>query len=231
MVVGDSIMQSAEPGLAAALEATGVAHVVYDDAMPGWGLVNHSPTRNLDYDWRSQWPSLIEHYRPELVVGMWTWDDDIAQADPAYYSRVLKQALSILLDRGDGLDGVMLLAVPALDPSPGYLAFYRSTGWTRQLTVSGLEAAGAAWDHLASSVAQQEDGRVVYSTATVAAGTRGRATDGVHFCPAGAVVLGAAVAGQLASLLHLAQPSPGWQPRVAMDPFYAVQPGLCPRPT
>jgi Rod binding domain-containing protein len=244
MVIGDSVMSSAEPGMADALNATGAGTVVFNDATLGWGLVNHSPTRPLDYDWRSQWPALIARYHPDLVVGFWSWDDDVARDDPNGYSQVLDQAISVLLTPGNGVAGVILYQMPALDPTASYLAFYRSTGWTSDTTAAAVEQARESWNTVVAGAARQHPGQVLFSTASsgidpggvfatflpsfAPPGARARAVDGVHVCPAGAIGFGESLVKQLEAMFKLPAPAAGWQDEVSRDPSYDLEPALCP---
>lgn len=221
-------MRSAEPGVAAALEATGVARIVDDDSTLGWGLANHSTTRLVNYDWRRRLPLVIAQYHPELVIAMWSWDDDVAKSDPTAYLQTLDQALSLLLTPGNGVDGVVLLRFPQLAPPPASLALYRSTGWTSQSSVAGVEAARKAWNALAAQAAAGRPSQVLFSNASTVVDSAGRAVDRVHLCPSGAALLGQAVTDELAQVLSLPPPRSGWQAGVAGDPRYEVQPGLCP---
>ena len=54
LVIGDSVMDDAEPGLAAALQSTGVVRVT-NTAAPWWGLTTSH--------WQGDWPALIARVR------------------------------------------------------------------------------------------------------------------------------------------------------------------------
>ncbi len=104
MTFGDSIMGYAELGIRAALDRTGDVRV-FPAALPGWRLTPGTET-GLD--------GLLRGVRPELMIGMWSWDGPAASADPAHYQQVLDAAIRQWLNPDTGVDGVVLLQLPAL---------------------------------------------------------------------------------------------------------------------
>ena len=71
-------MADSAPGITAALEATGDVQVVANSAFGGWGL-------STDKTWATDLPRIIDQYHPEIVIGTWSWDDELAQQDPQAY--------------------------------------------------------------------------------------------------------------------------------------------------
>jgi peptidoglycan/LPS O-acetylase OafA/YrhL len=214
MIVGDSVMMDAAPGLEAALQATGVVKVVANDPKKWWGLTNNS-------GWKSTWPQLISEDRPELVLGSWSWDNGAAQADPAAYSRTVEQAMGMLLAPGDGVDGVAIMefppfGLPASDVDPA----------KAQQALAGLERGRTAWDSLMASLAGHWPGQYMflpvanslevngqYSTwlpGPTGVWSRARKTDNFHLCPTGAAALGQATLTQLTPVLDLPPPAASW---------------------
>jgi hypothetical protein len=206
-------MYDAEPGIKAALEATGEATVT-ERGFPGYGLLN-------DTHYTHDLAQLVQDTHPQLVIGMWSWDNAFAAAHPVRYTAIIERAIGVLLAPGDGVDGVAFLQFPTIggldaiiDPSERAKALATANADTR------------AWNRLVSTLPARYPGRVTFlRTAsslevdgrysawlpTVTGGwIRARKIDNTHLCPAGAAVLGAAVTEQLTPMFHLAPPAPGW---------------------
>jgi peptidoglycan/LPS O-acetylase OafA/YrhL len=226
LVIGDSVMDDAEPGLAALLQSTGVVRVT-NTAAPWWGLTQSH--------WQTDWPALIARVRPEVVIGTWGWDLAQAQADPAAYGQLLDRAVSELLSPGDGVAGVVLLQYPRIGPHPGFDA----------ATLANEETAREAWNGVAAAVAAARPGAVSYLAvagalelhgryATWLPGadgrwSRARMIDDVHPCPTGAARLASAVDGLIGPAWHLPGPAPGWwKGPWVHDPRYNDPLGSCP---
>src|SRR6516162_1784338 len=104
MVLGDSVMQDASLGIAAALEATGEATVARR-AIAGFGLVTAS-------GWPTSLPELIRQTQAQLVVASWSWDQygpttPNALHDPVAYTALLRSAVSTMLAPGNGVQGIV----------------------------------------------------------------------------------------------------------------------------
>ncbi|MHB8682188.1 MAG: acyltransferase family protein [Acidimicrobiales bacterium] len=218
-LVGDSVMHAQAPAVIAALDSTGDATVT-DASFPGWGL-------STDPRWHQDVPAMLARTRPQLVVGMWSWDDDWALATPAAYERVLAQFVQLVLrppGATPGASAVVLEAFPPLGPLPfatggPVAAARRSQGVT-------------AWNAAASSMAARFPGRVVYLPVDasveqggrfadwlappgapgtpIASWVRVRSVDNTHFCPAGAARYAAALAADLTGLVGLPATAAGW---------------------
>jgi peptidoglycan/LPS O-acetylase OafA/YrhL len=234
LILGDSVMMTAEPAITAALQATGEVQVD-DHAFPGWGLTT-------DKSWAQEFPPLLASDRPDLVIAMWSWDDDLAQADPPAYSALLQRAVATLTAAGDGAAGVILLQYPPMGGGFG----------TDPATVQAQRASGvAAWTRIASSLPTIDPGRVLYLPIASAVAPSGQFTawlppasdpgapqdqwvrvrmiDTVHFCPAGAARYAAALLTDLTELYHLAPAASGWSTGAwTANPDYSSESGACP---
>jgi peptidoglycan/LPS O-acetylase OafA/YrhL len=214
LVIGDSVMQDAEPGLAAALQATGVVRVI-DYSGPGWGLTRSDT-------WRTDWPKAISQYHIDLVIGMWSWDNPQAEADPVGYAGLLNQALGVLLAPGNGVSGVAFLQFPKTGPLP----FTPPSAKTAAAEAEN-ERGREAWNAVVSGLVPLWPGRVAFLPVASSleihghyatwmpvglggAWLRVRKIDNTHMCPAGAARLGQATLDQLTPMLGLPPPAPGW---------------------
>ena len=93
LLFGDSYMYDAAPGMAAALEATGV---VRPTPAGLWGFTI------TDDSWRKTVDSLLTEDRPELVVAMWARFDVpwLAEHGRAEYEARLREIIGTMVDRG-----------------------------------------------------------------------------------------------------------------------------------
>ena len=232
-IMGDSVMFDSSAGLTAALEATGRATVTANSSFGGWGL-------STDHVWPSDARRIIAQYRPEVVIGTWSWDDGLAAANPAAYRARLEEAVGTILTPGDGVDLVVLLEYPPAGPSPNVAdPLLRATKWKQQLQVQ------EAWNSVARSVTSAFPGHAAYlRTAPVFApagrvmtwmrltgGTwiRARKLDNTHMCPYGAALFGAAVVTALERPLLLGAMGPGWETGSwTHEARYNDPPGACP---
>jgi peptidoglycan/LPS O-acetylase OafA/YrhL len=242
-LVGDSVMYVAEPGIAAALGATGEV-VVSNNSIPGFGLSTATV-------WPTEFPAMLRQQRPELVLATWSWDDDWALARPAQYTATLERAVRTLLDPGGGVrgaDGVIFLQFPPSGPVVPY---------GTQLTASdrrqdAQRAAGQrAWNRIVESLPKVFPGRVMYlpvassilldghyspwlppqgdPSAPRSSWTRVRMVDNVHLCPAGVVRYADAVLADLTMLFRLSPARAGWwNGSWQSDSRYNTPPGACP---
>jgi peptidoglycan/LPS O-acetylase OafA/YrhL len=213
MVIGDSVMWDAEPGVAAALESTGAVKV-YNESFFGWGLTQTDA-------WRTEWPRDIQQFRPDVVIGMWSWDNQAALADPTGYASLVDQALQVLLAPGSSVSQVALLQFPKSGPdeeNPDAAA--RTAAEIRN------EQGREAWNAVVSGLVPLWQGRLMFLPVAGALELNGdfafwlptgggswvrvRKIDGVHVCPSGAARLGQAVLDDLTPIYRLPPASPGW---------------------
>jgi peptidoglycan/LPS O-acetylase OafA/YrhL len=231
-MLGDSVMQDSEPGVAAALEATGDVRVVANSTYGGWGL-------STDHGWQTGLPQIVTTWHPDIVIGTWSWDDNLAQADPSAYLQELVEALRAILTPGNGVDLVVLLQFPQVGPNPGDPAATRAAMWAAQNARQNI------WNKDASEAVRFFPGHALYlqtdqlfaphdryySWNRAPGGTwvRARKIDDTHICPYGAAEFGALVVNELTPVLGLAPMAPGWQDGSWVhDPLYNEPVGACP---
>jgi peptidoglycan/LPS O-acetylase OafA/YrhL len=232
-ILGDSVMNDSSPGVTAALEATGDIDVVADSSFGGWGLTT-------DTHWSQDAAQILAQYHPQVVIGTWSWDDPMAEQQPAAYTALLHQFLSTLLAPGDGVELVVLLQFPVTGPSPLFTDPVAGRAhW------AGALRGENAWDAIAQQEAGRFPGQVLYLTTAQlfaphgrfltwmrtpgGSWVRARKVDGTHVCPYGAAALGQLVTTDLTPVLGLAPPRSGWQDGSwRLDPRYNDPPGACP---
>jgi peptidoglycan/LPS O-acetylase OafA/YrhL len=213
MTIGDSVMYDGEVGIRAALQATGVVTVSLH-GFPGWGLRND---RNVTTDMAGA----IAQYRPEVILMMWSWDNQWADQHPVAFTDLLTSVINVMLAPGDGVDGVAILQFPRTGPLDEIL-----DPATRRAQTVAAEADRRAFDRIVATLPARYPGRVTYLPVgssldvhgrysawlptTDGGWVRARKTDNTHLCPAGAAVLGAAVTTELRPLFHLPATAPGW---------------------
>ncbi|GEM_PF-233474 len=232
-IFGDSVIQDSSLGLIAALQATHEVNVVANSSFGGWGLTT-------DHSWASDFQQLIAQYHPQIAIGSWSWDDQLATSNPADYTRLLRSALSTILAPGDGVDLVILLQYPQPGPDTNISdPSARRQHW--------IETVGEQdnWNRIASQVVKDFPGHALYlhTDALFAPGgrfvtwmrtpsgawLRARKLDNAHMCPYGAALFGQLLVNELTPLLGLGPLQPGWQNGSwTKDPRYNDPPGACP---
>jgi peptidoglycan/LPS O-acetylase OafA/YrhL len=232
-ILGDSVIADASPGITAALQSTGSAQVVVNSSFGGWGLTT-------DHVWPSDAEHDIATYHPQIVIGTWSWDDGEAAQDPAAYEARLQQALSVLLQPGNGVQLVVLLQFPQTGPSS-----YVTDPATQHADWAKETAQQDAWNSLAQQATTAFPGKALYlqTSALFAPGgrfmewmrdadgawVRARKVDRAHMCPYGAAEFGALVTDDLSPVLGLGPMQPGWELAAwTHDPRYNDPPGACP---
>ena len=232
-ILGDSVMYDSSLGITAALQATGVVKVVANSSFGGWGMTR-------DKYWPGDGESIIRQYHPELVIGTWSWDNPMAQSDPAGYQALLRSGLADILTPGDGVDGVLLLQFPTTGPYP----LYPTPTAKRAAWISTL-VGERAWDQAAQAVVAGFPGQAAYLSDSglfapsgrflvwmkTPAGSwlRARKVDDIHVCPYGAAEFGQLVESVLSTPLGLDPMTPGWQEGSWIhDPRYNDPAGACP---
>ncbi|MGP0031429.1 MAG: hypothetical protein ACLPVF_13085, partial [Acidimicrobiales bacterium] len=240
MMIGDSVMQDAELGVAAALAATGEA-TSSSNAIAGFGLTTVA-------NWPTEIPHLIATEHPQLIIGTWSWDfagptTPNALHQPKRYAALLERALRLMLAPGDGVDGVMLLEFP-----PSGVAGEATASVVSDATVA---RGRSAWNAIAASMPAVFPGKVMYlpwagailldghySTWLPPLGdphapreqwVRVRKLDDTHLCPEGSARLGLAFTGDLRTLIGLAPPKGLWFTGAwTTNPAFNDPPGACP---
>jgi len=232
-ILGDSVMQDSSPGVTAALQASGDVRVVANSSFGGWGL-------STDHTWQQDLPHIISTWHPELVIGTWSWDAPLAQADPHAYLLELIQALRTILAPGDGVDLVVLLQFPQVGPNTYVIdPLAQAADW------KATNARQIAWNEVASEAVQFFPGRALYlrtdqlfapgdryfawNRTPSGSWIRARKLDNTHVCPYGAAELGALVDRDLTPVLGLPAMAPGWEDGDWVhDANFNDPPGACP---
>jgi peptidoglycan/LPS O-acetylase OafA/YrhL len=207
VLIGDSMIEVAGPGIDAALDATGEV-VATDLGYPGWGTSTIA-------SWRSYVRRAVARTHADVVVFMTGWDGRAA-ADPHRYDATMLELISIA--RRAGASGVVFLEYPSVDPTSHSLPVNDANvaSWNTAVgSLAALAPGHAMFFPVAPSV--ELDGR--YSAwlppprdlgAPTATWDRVRRLDGVHLCAPGIELFAAAVADDVASVWHLATPRSGW---------------------
>jgi peptidoglycan/LPS O-acetylase OafA/YrhL len=250
-VFGDSVPKVAEPGIAAALGATG-AVTVTNAADTGWGLNRALPT----YTWRTGIPSLIAGDRAQIVLATWSWDDSCTPGEADYrtytcalqrpkaFTHLLETAIGLMLGPGRA-DGVIFMEFPPTGP-------VIATNQAQAEAADATRAAGeAAFTRIVKSMPARFPGKVMYlpvATSVLLNGkftdwlppptdpkapksewVRVRKVDNVHFCPAGAARYADAILADMTQIFHLPPAAPGWATQSwTKDQIYNTPPGSCP---
>jgi peptidoglycan/LPS O-acetylase OafA/YrhL len=217
LILGDSVSWDAEPGLVAALRATGAATVTARNER-GFGLTAPG------FDWRTDWARVVREVRPELVVAFFGgWDEPfIAEHGADAYGRLLDEAIAIL--SADGAR-VLLLGQPV------------SVDRNREVRPRGSREAfrAAAARHAPATAfldldpALTPDGRFAFRLDGPHGPERVRKEDGTHICPAGSARIGRAVLDAVTPAWMLPAPPASWRAGDwALDRRYSDRPGACP---
>ena len=232
-ILGDSVMVDSSLGITAALQATGDVTVAVDNAFPGWGL-------STDPTWPVDVSQTLAQSRPQVAIGTWSWDDQLARADPVGYLGELEHFIATLVAPPDGVALVALVQFPQQGPTDSITdAAAREQAWTTQTELAD------DWDRAARLAVAAFPGRAVYLTTQqlfapdgrfltwmrTPAGTwvRARKLDNTHMCPYGAAQFGALVTAELTPLLGLGPLQAGWEfGPWTQDPRYDDPPGACP---
>ena len=236
MLIGDSVMWVAAPGIQAALQATDRVAVT-DRAIVGFGLTTA-------HNWPTSFRQFVSTLHPELVVATWSWDDTAALDHPVAYKATLESAVRELLTPGDGVDGVIFTEFPPSGP------FFTVIPNAAALT-QGRQREQAAWDTIVRSLPPAFPGKVMYLPiapsvllhgqfsewlppvndphAPKSRWVRVRMVDRVHLCPPGVVRYSSALLVDLATLFGLPPAKGPWYAGTWQnDPRYNDPPGTCP---
>jgi len=231
-IFGDSVMVDSSLGIIAALQSTGEVSVVTNTAFPGWGLTT-------DPGWPGNFLSTLATSRPQIMIGMWSWDDQVAQADPVAYRTRVEGAIKTLLTSG-GVEVVALVQFPQAGPNTTI-----TDPIQREEDCAHQTALQDAWNTAARLAVKAFPGHAIYLTTQqlfapdgrfltwmrTSPGTwvRARKLDNTHMCPYGAAVFGALLTEDFTTPLHLSAMKPGWEYGAwTRDPRYNDPPGACP---
>jgi lysophospholipase L1-like esterase len=231
VTLGDSVAYDADPGIRAALEAilteTGVGIEVDTRSFGGVGLVRPGFDDYLS-DALGTHPDVIT-----LMLGGWDFDD--ALADPDSYRSRADQVARRITDAGVFL---VWIGLPPTPPGEGIEEHRNLVNDLVASVVGGLRDAGYVTGSLLgdSSGAFTRAGIAVDGTLQQVRKIRDGNDDG-HLCPAGAALLGEAVAELLKTRHVVGVPIGGpqvghpqgewWTGEWTLDPRYDDPPGGC----
>jgi hypothetical protein len=217
LLLGDSVMLTEAPAIEALFDST--KEVVVDDRSE-WGFgLSRVP------NWPTAIPQWIAQARPDVVVGMWSWDNSLFAAHPIAYRTELVRFIRLVLQPGDGVKALVFQQFPA--PGPDRVLTDNSPDYDARVS-----ALISGFDSLTDSLTRQFPGQLLYvpigsavllngkfttwlppegqPDAPASSWIRVRQVDNVHFCPAGAARYAAALLADLTPMLKLGKPSPDW---------------------
>lgn len=232
-LLGDSVLHDASPALADALAATGDATVVADSTFGGWGLT-------IQKAWVQDSLQIIDAWHPQVVIGTWSWDDSMAEAQPKAYAALLRRALGVWMTPGDGVELVVLVEFPQVGPNGLIRAAKARQRWWVQRTTAQDD-----WNRIARAVAADFRGHAVYLSTdpvfepggryftwvrtTSGSWVRARQVDDTHLCPYGVLELTQLVMSDLEPVLGLSPPGSAWTTGSwTLDPRLDNGPASCP---
>jgi len=216
--IGDSVTYDADPGLRAALEATGSV-VVDTRSIGGVGLLRPGIDDYLD-DALSDDPAVV-------VVMLGGWDLGEIVADPAAYAVRLDEVADRLT--ADGAH-VVWLAMPPTPPGEGI----EEARQTANGLFGDLGDRRSDVDHVATGPLLGDEAGAF---TRFRAGVTGRdvqvrkvrdGRDDGHLCPGGAALLGQAVLDLIVDRFDVSEPSAEWwEGEWTTDARYDDPPGAC----
>lgn len=217
--IGDSLMRLSYAGISAALRSTGVI-TTSTAARPGWGLTSQGARLGPELQ------TYLSRERPDLVVGTWIWDNQVASVNPAGYEALLNKMVTDLTDGPSAARGVLLIPFPTIEPPPTLDSMPGESLLLPQFDTT-------AFNRIARQVAASHPGKVMILpvsdsvllpgrrfTAWLPPGNqpsaprrswvRVRWTDGIHLCQNGTVRFATALAADLHVLAGTPQAHGSW---------------------
>jgi peptidoglycan/LPS O-acetylase OafA/YrhL len=217
LLVGDSYMYDAQPGIVAALEATGVIEVI-EGAQLGFALSNEG--------WEVTLQELVDEHQPDLVAAMWARFDVVwlESNDAEDYLERLDRATDILSSNG-AVVGYFGLA-PSLTPGVDQEPVDRSIN---QLFAAMPERFPGTAFYVDPDPIVAPDGEPNRQITTPEGTLLVRKVDVSHFCSDGAARYGLAFTELLQRLTAVtpADPATWWSESWRSDPRYNDPPGAC----
>jgi hypothetical protein len=227
LLVGDSVMVDAAPGIEAALEGTAAVEVA-SGALPGFGLTSTGT-------WRRDWAATVARTRPDVVVALLgAWDAAAALArGRAWYATVVDDATAVLSAGGAR---VVWLGWPPTRPP--------AVAGRPEPDYDVIDRERAVLDATFADIAARHPGDVAFVSTgppltldgafsaflpdASGAMVRARKRDNTHFCPAGAERMGRYVLAVVASVYELPEPTRAWASgRWRVDGRFDDPPGAC----
>jgi hypothetical protein len=217
LLVGDSYMYDAQPGIVAALEATGVVEVI-EGAQLGFALANEG--------WETTLQGLVDEHEPDLVAAMWArfdvgWLESHASED---YAERLDRATEILSSTGAavGFLGLAPSLTAGVDPEP----VDRSIN---ELFAAVPDRFPGTTFYVDPDPIVAPDGEPTRRITTAEGSLLVRKVDVSHFCSDGAARYGLAFSELLRRVATVtpADPATWWSQPWRSDPRYNDPPGAC----
>jgi peptidoglycan/LPS O-acetylase OafA/YrhL len=216
LLVGDSYMYDAQPGIAAALEASGVD--VIEGAQLGFSLANEG--------WEDTLQELVDEHQPDLVAAMWARFDVVwleSHEDEEYVER-LDEAIGILSSNGAtvGFFGLAPSLTGGVDQEP----VDRSIN---EIFAAMPERFPGTAFYVDPDPIVAPDGQPNRWLTTPEGDLLVRKVDVSHFCSDGAARYGLAFTELLQRLTTVTPPDPAtwWSEPWRSDPRYNDPPGAC----
>jgi len=210
-------MYDAQPGIVAALEATGVVEVI-EGAQLGFALANEG--------WELTLQELVDEHQPDLVATMWARFDVVwlESHDDEEYAERLDQAVEILSSNGATV-GIFGLA-PSLTGGVDQEPVDRSIN---QIFASTPERFAGTAFYVDPDPIVAPDGQPNRLLTTPEGTLLVRKVDVSHFCSDGAARYGLAFTELLQRLATVTPPDPAtwWSEPWRSDPRYNDPPGAC----
>ncbi len=217
LLVGDSYMYDAQPGIVAALEATGVVEVI-EGAQLGFALANEG--------WELTLQGLVDEHQPDLVATMWARFDVawLESHDDEEYVERLDQAVEILSSNGATV-GIFGLA-PSLTGGVDQEPVDRSIN---QIFAATPERFPGTAFYVDPDPIVAPDGEPNRWLTTPEGTLLVRKVDVSHFCSDGAARYGLALTELFQRLATVTPPDPAtwWSEPWRSDPRYNDPPGAC----
>ena len=231
VLIGDSMMQLAAPGIKAALEASGDVTAA-NFGFPGWGTSTIAR-------WRGYVTHAVEVTHADVVMLTTGWDGRVAHDHPAAYRATLTELVRVA--RAAGAKGVVFLEYPRTHPA------FNVTPSSQAAT----DAAVTAWNAAAAAMPALAPGHAMYfpvapgvelhgrysawippprePNAPRATWDRVRRLDGVHLCAPGITLYAAPIAADASAVWHVpAPPGRWWVNGWQRDPLVAARRAVLP---
>ena len=197
MIIGDSGMFDASPGIQALYQRLGTTTVL-DTAFPGFGLTSVPA-------WRTTWPALVAANRPQLIVAMLGgWDMSYVKAHGvAAYEAVLDDATKVVTAAGGH---ILWLGMP-----PNDCCGQRSEVDAIMQATARQHPGVAAYADPAKVLDAPDGNSPRWLADAWGRLVLARKPDRWHFCPDGSVLIARLVASRAAALGWSPPPQPGWE--------------------
>jgi peptidoglycan/LPS O-acetylase OafA/YrhL len=215
LLVGDSFMYDAAPGISAALASTGLITVT-DDSQQGFTLGKPN--------WRQIWSDLATP-RPELIITMWgTFDTAYYADDPAKYTATFNEAMKVLTASGAA---VIILGIPP-STAGGGVNERKIDRTLNKLYREQVSAFSGQIVYVETDPIVAPNGEATLSIDTPTGKQRVRKVDLHHFCSEGSARFGDAMLEVFAQL-GVATPSTStWRDQLwRFEKRYNDPPGAC----